>query len=125
MNRLSKLVAVLALSGVVASPASMPLAHSACRLSGKSPAPGCHSAVGRQSGSMRRLQAADRPCCRIAPALPAQSTTYVVVDPMTSLTAFNVALPGLVLQRTRRVDVNLLHSPAHGRRQAVLCTFLI
>ena len=124
MKRLSKLVAVLALSGAVASPASFLFAHAACAPSAKGPARGCH-AIMPQSRAVSDLEAAEKPCCRVAPSLPARITTDAATGTATSLAAFNAVLPSPVRNVGRSTPANFVHAPPHRRAQAVLCSFLI
>jgi hypothetical protein len=125
MKRLSKLVAVLALSGAVANPATFLFAHSACAPSAKGPARGCHAIMPPQSGAAGDIRAAEKPCCRIAPSLPAKTTTYAPTGPATSLAAFHAVLPSPAWNVTRSTPANFVHAPPHRRAQAVLCSFLI
>jgi len=125
MTRLSKLVAVLTLWGVVTTPMSMLLAHSTCKSRPKDSGRGCHSIIGRQSGSLFHIQTASSTCCQFAPAVPAKITTYAVVSPAILLTTHNVASLGFALQRMSATAVNSLHPSPHCRSQAVFCTFLI
>jgi len=125
MNRLSKLVAVLALSGVVTTATPMPCAHSACMPASKPLGRECHSMTVEQSVAICHVQMADSSCCQVAPALPAKAKIYAVASPAISFTTFGFASPGFASRFTRATGLTFLHSPPHCRLQATLCTFLI
>ena len=125
MNRLSKIVAVLALWGVVTTPASLAFADSVCAAGSEASAHGCHAMALQQSCSMHQMKPADSSCCRIVPALPAPRTAYAVMNPISSFTTFDSALPSLTSHTIRATVENLRSLFPHCRGQALLCTFLI